>query len=236
MKFIRAHSRTHLHTHTHTHTHTHNFLTPQQVHVKAEDNEALLLSEGVRQEGGGEKLFREAELKKSGSSCSSGTNTAITNITQSTITQCSSALCMSASIDFWRETDSRGLLPWNFPDSIFVAGGTPALPHRAPTGISGCVQPIVQCTLASYLQHKSPPSPGAALLLLHRVMLMLKALHASSLVAVGLCSAAIVCVRPRHPDEYYEGVMGSAMFGDEEERQRWVWRVMCDVRSVTCDV
>jgi len=190
-----------------------------QVHVKAADNAELLRSEGVREGGGGEKLFKQAEMQsrsssgggtsRSRSSSSGSISAAISSITQSTIAQCSAALCMSSSIDFWRETDSRGLLPWNTPDSIFVAGGSPALPPHAPTGISGCVQRVCQCTLATYLQTKSPPSTGAALLLLQRVALMLKALHASSLVAVGLCSAAIVCVRPKHPDEYYEVCAGT---------------------------
>jgi hypothetical protein len=196
------------------------------VHVDDDANEAALRGEGVREEDGGQRLFREADIKTKtmrgrSSSSSSSVSTAISNITQSTIAECSSALCISSYIDFWRETDSRGTLPWNIPDCVFAPGGTPALPSNVPIGISGGVQPAINCTLADYLRTKSPPSPGAALLLLKRVMLMLKTLHASSVVAVGLCSAAIVCERPRHPDEYYEGVMGSAGFADQAEKQRW---------------
>lgn len=151
---------------------------------------------------------------------SNDVNTAISDITHSTIAQCSSAMCMSAYIDFWRETDSRGLLPWDRPDCVVVSGGVKAQPSARPIGISGGVQPVAFCTLATYLQNKSPPSIGASLLLLRRVMLMLKALHASSLVAIALSSAAIVCDRPCSPDDYYDGVMSSGLFADVSAKQR----------------
>jgi hypothetical protein len=200
-------------------------LTPcVQVFASDEDNMALLQSEGAKQGDEGQILFRESELSshafKRGHRSSSDISAAVAGISQSTIEQCSAALCMSSYIDFWRETDSRGLLPWDKPDCVAVLHGTPALPPLRPTGISGGVQPRIQCTLATYLQSKSPPSQGAALLLLRRVMLMLKALHSSSLVALGLSSAAIVCERQQHPDEYYAGVMGSELFEDKAEKQR----------------
>jgi hypothetical protein len=206
-----------------------------KVHVNQDKNDALLRHEGTRQDGEGVALFREVELRAQTIKHRSSRIEAISSISHSTIAECSSALCMSGFIDFWRETDSRGLLPWNIPDCVFVPGGVSALPSRVPIGITGGVQPNLKCTLATYLQAKSPPSQGCALLLLHRVMLMLKALHASSLVAVGLCSSAIICVRPQHPDEYYEGAMGSDLFADLGEKQRsggiylvvLKWRVVC---------
>jgi hypothetical protein len=190
-------------------------------------NQAMLRSEGLTKRGEGQMLFKEAEMnaqlkRGSGGGVGSSVGAAISNITQSTIAECSSPLCMLAYIDFWRETDSRGLLPWNLPDCVFVTGGSPAAQSRVPIGISGAVRPKLICTLASYLQDKSPPSQGAALLLLHRVMLMLKALHSSSLVAVSLCSSSIVCTRPQHPDEYYKGAMASDMFADVKQKQRCV--------------
>lgn len=203
---------------------SHDAHTDAQVCASDEGNIALLQCESAKQGDEGQILFRESQLSthafKRGHRSSSDIGAAVAGITQSTIEQCSAALCMSAYIDFWRETDSRGLLPWDKPDCIAVLQGTPALPSLRPTGISGGVQPRVQCTLATYLQSKSPPSQGAALLLLRRVMLMLKALHSSSLVALGLSSAAIVCERPHHPDEYYVGVMESELFGDKAEKQR----------------
>jgi hypothetical protein len=195
-----------------------------QVCSNDEDNDALLRCEGAKQGDEGYILFRQAELSAAASRRnilgSSSVAAAITGITQSTIEQCSAALCMSSYIDFWRETDSRGLLPWDKPDCVAVHGGIPALASSRPIGISGGVQLPVLCTLASYLERSSPPSPGAALLLLRRLLLMLKALHSSSLVALSLCSAAIVCERPHHPDEYHSAVMGSAMFADIAEKQR----------------
>lgn len=195
-------------------------LIAHQVHVDQQDNDALLRSEYARQAGEGQALFREAELMAQATKHSRSSIEAVSSISNSTIAECSSALCMSGYIDFWRESDSRGLLPWSISDCAFVPGGSPAPPPCAPIGISGGVQPNLQCTLATYLQTKRPPSQGCALLLLQRVVLMLKALHASSLVAVGLCSSAIVSVRPQHPDEYYEGVMGSDLLADPGERQR----------------
>jgi hypothetical protein len=190
--------------------------------VKDEDNEELLRSEGSKHGNEGHILFQQSELNAQANKKrpSGDIRDAISSISQSAIADCSSALCMSAYIDFWRETDSRGLLPWNKPDCVVVSGGVAALSSPRPIGISGGVQPSVKCTLAAYLQRKSPPSTGASLLLLHRVMLMLKALHASSLIAIALCSSAIVCERPFHPDEYYEGAMKSELFTDTKEKQR----------------
>ncbi len=195
----------------------------------------MLRSEGLTKGGEGQMLFKEAEMnaqlkRGSGGGVGSSVGAAISNITQSTIAECSSPLCMFAYIDFWRETDSRGLLPWNLPDCVFVTGGSPAAHSHVPIGISGAVRPKLICTLASYLQDKSPPSQGAALLLLHRVMLMLKALHSSSLVAVSLCSSSIVCTRPQHPDEYYKGAMASDMFADVKQKQRCVGH-LCEFRD-----
>jgi hypothetical protein len=206
-------------------------------------NQVMLQCEGLKEGNEGITLFNEAEASSRSAKSASGGGSIITDaiagITQLTAADCSSALCMSPYIDFWRETDSRGLLPWNLTDCSLVHGGTPASKSSVPIGISGGVQLALRCTLADYLVRKPPPSPGAALLLLQRVVLMLQALHASSIVAVGLCSAAIVCVRPRHPDEYYEGVLGSDLFESSAERQRWkcdVWCVVCGVRCVIYDI